>query len=46
METNKDGDWQEAIVISNYKAMWLAHGDQVINHMIRNKEKKETCLVG
>ena len=46
METNKSSNWLEAIMISNYKAMWLAHGDQVIDHMIRNKEKKETRLAG
>jgi hypothetical protein len=37
METNKSGDWLEAIVISNYETMWLAHGGQVIDHMTRNK---------
>jgi hypothetical protein len=37
MENNKGGDWLEAIVISNYEAMWLAHGSQVIDHMTRNK---------
>jgi hypothetical protein len=46
METNKDDDWLEAIAISNYKTMWLAHGSQVIDHMTRNKRKRETCLVG
>jgi hypothetical protein len=46
METNKDDDWLEAITVSNYKAMWLAHGSQVINHMTRNKRKRETCLAG
>jgi hypothetical protein len=46
METKKSGDWLEAIVISNYKAMWLAHGSQVINHMTRNKRNRETCLAG
>jgi hypothetical protein len=46
METNKSGDWLGAIVISNYKAMWLAHGSQVIVHMTKNKERKETCLAG
>jgi hypothetical protein len=45
-KTNKDGNWLEAIVICNYKTMWLAHGSQVINHMTRSKRKKETCLVG
>ena len=33
-------------MISNYETMWLAHGSQVIDHMIRNKRKKETCLAG
>jgi hypothetical protein len=37
METNKGGDWLEAITISNYEAMWQAHGSQVINHMTGNK---------
>jgi hypothetical protein len=46
METNKDDDWLEAIAISNYKTMWLAHGSQVIDHMTRNKRKRETRLVG
>jgi hypothetical protein len=46
METNKGNDWLEAIMINNYKTMWLAHGSQVINHMTRNKGKKETRLVG
>jgi hypothetical protein len=44
METNKDGDWLEAIAICNYETMWLAHGSQVINHMTRNKRKGETRL--
>jgi hypothetical protein len=42
----KGSDWLEAIVISNYETMWLAHGSQVIDHMTRNKGKKETCLAG
>jgi hypothetical protein len=46
METNKNSNWPEAIAISNYKAMWLAHGSQVIDHMTRNKGKKETHLAG
>jgi hypothetical protein len=46
METNKGDNWLEAIAISNYEAMWLAHGSQVIDHMTRNKREKETCLVG
>jgi hypothetical protein len=46
METNKDSDWLAAITIGNYEAMWLAHGSQVIDHMTRNKEKKETHLAG
>jgi hypothetical protein len=46
METNKGNDWLEAIVISNYETMWLAHGSQVINHMTRNKWRGETCLAG
>jgi hypothetical protein len=46
MEANKSDNWLGAIVISNYKAMWLAHGSQVIDHMTKNKEKKETCLAG
>jgi hypothetical protein len=37
METNKGNDWLEAIVISNYETMWLAHSSQVIDHMTRNK---------
>jgi hypothetical protein len=40
METNKGNNWLGAIAISNYKAMWLAHGCQVINHMTRNKGKE------
>jgi hypothetical protein len=36
METNKGGDWLGAIMISNYEAMWQAHGSQVIDHMARN----------
>jgi hypothetical protein len=39
VETNKGDDWLEAIVISNYETMWLAHGSQVINHMTKNKGK-------
>jgi hypothetical protein len=35
-ETNKGGDWLGAIMISNYKAMWQAHGSQAIDHMTRN----------
>jgi hypothetical protein len=46
VETNKCNDWLGAIAISNYKAMWLAHGSQVINYMTGNKEKEETCLAG
>jgi hypothetical protein len=46
MEINKDDDWLEAIVVSNYETMWLAHGSQVINHMTINKRKRETCLAG
>jgi hypothetical protein len=38
--------WREAIMIHNYKTMWLAHGSQVINHMTKNKGKEETCLAG
>jgi hypothetical protein len=34
METNKGDNWLEAIVISNYETMWLAHGSQVIDHVI------------
>jgi hypothetical protein len=45
METNKGNDWLEAIAISNYKTMWLAHGSQVIDHMTRNKEKGKARLV-
>jgi hypothetical protein len=45
METNKSDDWLGAITISNYKAMWLVHGSQVID-MTRNKRKKEPHLVG
>jgi hypothetical protein len=44
METNKGSDWLEAIAISNYETMWLAHGSQVINHMTRNKRKGDTRL--
>jgi hypothetical protein len=40
METNKGDDWLEAIAISNYETMWLAHGSQVIDHMTRNKRKR------
>jgi hypothetical protein len=46
METNKGGDWLDAIAISNYETMWLAHGSQVIDHMTSNKEKGETHLAG
>jgi hypothetical protein len=46
METNKGNDWLEAIAISNYETMWLAHGSQVIDHMTRNRCKVETCLAG
>jgi hypothetical protein len=46
METNKSNNWLEAIVISNYETMWLAHGSQVINHMTRNKRARETRLAG
>jgi hypothetical protein len=46
METNKGRDWLVAIVISNYKATWLAHGSQVIDHMTGNKRKEETRLAG
>jgi hypothetical protein len=45
-ETKKDDNWLEAIAISNYETMWLAHGNQVINHMMRNKRKRETRLAG
>jgi hypothetical protein len=46
MEINKGSDWLEAITISNYKAMWLAHGSQVIDHMTGNKEQREALLAG
>jgi hypothetical protein len=46
METNKGDDWLEAIAISNYETMWLAHGSQVIDHMTGNKSKEEACLAG
>jgi hypothetical protein len=46
METNKVGNWLGAIVISNYKTVWLAHGSQVIDHLTRNKEKIEAHLAG
>ena len=46
METNKAGDWLGAIAISSYETMWLAHGNQVFDHMTRNKEKVEAWLVG
>jgi hypothetical protein len=45
-ETNKDDNWLEAIAISSYETMWLAHGSQVIDHMTGNKRKRETRLVG
>jgi hypothetical protein len=45
-ETNKGDDWLEAIAISNYETMWLAHGSQVVDHMTRNKRKGETRLAG
>jgi hypothetical protein len=37
METNKGSDLLGAIVISNYKPMWQAHGSQVIDNMTGNK---------
>jgi hypothetical protein len=37
METNKGDNWLEATTISNYEAMWKAHGGQVIDHMTRNE---------
>jgi hypothetical protein len=43
-ETNKSGDWLEAIVISNYKTMWQAHGSQVTNHMTGNKRKEKRLI--
>ena len=46
METNNSDNWLGVIAISNYKAMWLAHGSQVIVHMTRNNEKKETLGTG
>jgi hypothetical protein len=46
METNKVDDWLGAITISDYEAIWLAHGGQVIDHMTRNEGKRETCLAG
>ena len=46
METNKAGKWLEAIVISGYKTMWLAHGSQVTDHMMKNKEGIEAHLPG
>jgi hypothetical protein len=46
METNEGDNWLGAITISNYEAMWLAHGCQVIDHMTWNKGKRETCLAG
>jgi hypothetical protein len=45
-ETNEGDDWLEAIAISNYETMWLAHGSQVIDHMTGNKRKGETRLAG
>jgi hypothetical protein len=45
METGEGDNWLGAITISNYEAMQLAHGSQVIDHMTRNKEKRETRLV-
>jgi hypothetical protein len=44
METNKVGNLLGAIMISNYRTMWLSHGSQVINHMTRNKGKVEAHL--
>jgi hypothetical protein len=46
METNKGDDWLEAIAISNYEIMWLAHGSQVIDHMTRNKRKRRNSSSG
>jgi hypothetical protein len=46
METNKGGDWLEAIAISNYETMWLAHGSQVIDHMTRNKRERRNLSSG
>jgi hypothetical protein len=46
METNKGGDWLEAIAISNYEAMWLALGSQVIDHMTGNKGKERDSSSG
>jgi hypothetical protein len=46
METNKGNDWLGVITISNCETMSLVHDSQVINHMTKNKEKKETHLVG
>jgi hypothetical protein len=46
METNKSDDWLEAIAISNYEAMWQAHGGQVIDHMNRNKRKERNLSSG
>jgi hypothetical protein len=45
-ETNKGDDWLEAIAISNYETMWLAHGSQVIYHMTRNKGKGRNSSSG
>jgi hypothetical protein len=46
METNQGSNWPEAIVISNYKTMWLAHGSQVIDHMTKNKGKGRNLSSG
>jgi hypothetical protein len=46
METNKGDDWLGAIVISNYKTMWLADGSQVIDHMTENRRKERNSSSG
>ena len=33
-------------MINIYQTMWLAHGSQVINHMMTKRKKEETHLVG
>ena len=40
-QTNKGHDWLEATIISNYKAMCLAHSDYVIDHMIGEGQGKK-----
>ena len=46
IETNKGSNWLEVIAISIYKAMWLVHGSQVIDHMTGNKGKERNLSSG